>query len=384
MTRQSANPFRAERLGGFIPFIWYGMRFGDWWKLLASGEFGVTLNRLPNALGVTAMAPVSSIMHVLTEAVYRRAAEAIRIEPPVFVLGHWRTGTTLLHNLLACDPAAAFPTTFECTFPGRSLLTRHITGRLIWLFLPKNRPMDDVPVGGDLPFEDEFALAKMGLGTPYRDLAFPRRGAANIRYLDLADLSAEERRKWEETFLWLMQRFQLSHPGKRLVLKSPPHTARIATLLKLFPEARFVHIARNPFDVYPSTYRLWKVLNSRLGLTNPALDDELLPEQILSTLPRMYAAYERDREAVPPGRLVEVRYEELVANPKATLARIYSDLGLGDFAPVVPRMESFLGSVGGHKARQHNLSDIDRRAVAGRWSAYFERFGYRDFLSGVP
>ena len=173
-----------------------------------------------------------------------------------------------------------------------------------------------------------------------------------------------------------MRRLQLAHPGRRLVLKSPPHTARVATLLKLFPEARFIHVCRNPFEIYPSTLKLWKILNSRFGLTNPAKDDAWLPEHVLSTLPRMYEAYERDRVLIAPGRLAEIRYEDLAADPPGTVSAIYSALDMGDFAEIAPKLDAYLAKLAPHVPSPGRLSEADRAAVAERWAAYFHRFGY--------
>ena len=79
------NPFRArpKRVGGYVPFFWYGMRTRHWLKLLASGGFRITYDRIPDVLGVTLLAPLSSAMHYLSEAVFRRRAEAVEVLPPV-------------------------------------------------------------------------------------------------------------------------------------------------------------------------------------------------------------------------------------------------------------------------------------------------------------
>lgn len=371
------NLFRTERLGGFLPFVWYGSRTRDWLALLARGRFDITPNRLPNVLGVTLMSPLSSLMRLVSEALYRRRAEAVEIVPPVFVLGHWRSGTTFLHNLLTCDPSTAYPTTFECVFPDGFLPGERLFGRVLSLFLPGKRPMDDVPMAADAPFEDEFALAKMGLPSPYAALAFPRHGPPPAGHLDIATLPEPQRRAWSAGLLWLLRRVQLAHPGRRLVLKSPPHTARIGMLLELFPEARFVHLCRDPYAIYPSTLKLWKILNSRLGLQNPADDDGWLPEHVLATLPAMYAAYERDRPLIPEGRLAEISYEDLAADPRATLASVYERLGLGDFSRVSPAVDAYLATLGRHEARPHGLAAEDRARVEQRWGFYFDRFGYR-------
>ena len=369
------NPFRATRLGGFLPFFWYGTRVRDWQRMLKAGGYAMTLNRLPNMLGVTLLSPIASGMHYLSEALYGAKAEATEVLPPIFVLGHWRSGTTFLHNLLTLDPAHAYPTTYECVFPGGFLTTESRIGWMLSPFLPSKRPMDDVPLGRDTPFEDEFALAKIGAGSPYFGMMFPDR-PPDLRHLDLELLAEPERAEWSGRMLWLMRRLQLAHPGKRLVLKSPPHTARIASLLRLFPEARFVHVSRNPYEIYPSTLKLWKILNSRLGLTNPARDDVWLPEHVLSTLPRRYDAYWRDRHSIPDGRLAEIRYEDLAGDPSGTVSAIYSALDLGDFAKLSPRIQDYLAKLAPHVASPRQLPTADRAAIAERWSDYFDRFGY--------
>ena len=370
------DPFRVEREGNYVPFFWYGMRTRHWLKLLASGGFRITYDRIPDVLGVTLLAPLSSALHYLSEAVFRRRAKAVEIVPPVFVLGHWRSGTTFLHNLIACDPAMAFPTTLECVFPGGFLVARPVLGRSLSWLLPEQRPMDNMPLATDSPFEDEFALVKLGIGSPYASLAFPRQGPPSPDYLDLSGLTDKARKRWEIGFLWLMRRLQFAKPGRRLIIKSPPHTARIRTLLKLFPDARFVHISRDPYEIYPSTLKLWKVLNSRVGLQHPTNDADWLPEYVLSTLPEMYAAYERDKSLIPPGRHVEIRYEDLISRPKATVDAVYAALDLGDFAPVGRAIDAYLATLGQYRPNTFTLRDCDRRAVEERWSAYFDRFGY--------
>ncbi len=358
-----------------MPFVWYGISAGRWYRLLQANDFDITLNRLPNIVGVSLLSGVVSTVSRISEALFGKRAEATEIIPPVFVLGHWRTGTTFLHNLLTCDPRNAFPTTFQCMFPRSFLISEHTIGLIFSAFLPSQRPMDDIPVGRHKPFEDEFALAKLGLVSPYRALATPDR-PPDLRHLDLVGISEAERQAWDDGFLWYMRRLQFDHPGRRLVLKSPPHTARIGALLKLFPDARFVHIARNPFETFASTINLWKVLNSRLGLRNPPDDDRWLPEYVLSALPRMYQAYERDLPLVKPDRITEIRYEEFVTDPLGTLQQVYKRLGLGEFAPAREASETYLSSLGDHKGAKWQLSQADRDMIAARWGGYFERFGY--------
>ncbi|MDH3579069.1 MAG: sulfotransferase [Hyphomicrobiales bacterium] len=373
--KKRKGPFKVYREGGWLLYFWHGMGIGTWVKLLARGRFDITLNCVPNILTVTLWAPFNSLLYVLSEAIYGRRAEALEITPqPVFVIGHWRSGTTYLHDLLACDPEHGYPTTYQCFFPGHFLLTGG-SGTWFNIFLPKKRPMDNVPVGVDRPQEEEFAFANMGLGTPYITLAWPRHGPADMDYLDLTGLSDAERSRWERDFMWLIRRLAYKNK-KRLVLKSPAHTARIKTLIKLFPDARFIHISRNPLDVIPSTRKLWKALNSVQGLHNPARDDPWLDEFMFSVFERVFARYEKDRELIPPSNLVELAYEDLAASPKKELKAIYEKLELGDFASAEPGVDAYLAAQDGFQQSVYELTKAQRAEILKRCGPYMKRFGY--------
>jgi hypothetical protein len=112
--------------------------------------------------------------------------------------------------------------------------------------------MDNVKFGFAEPREDEFALCSItGRALPVA-WAFPHRADHYGRYLTLRDASASEVAEWKSALLWLVRKLSFKY-GRPLVLKSPGHTCRIRLLLELFPQARFVHIHRNPYDVFRST-----------------------------------------------------------------------------------------------------------------------------------
>ena len=118
------------------------------------------------------------------------------------------------------------------------------------------------------------------------------------------------------------------------MLKSPPHTCRIRVLLEMFPKAKFVHIVRDPYVIFPSTVNLWKRLYRDEGLQVPTYEG--LEEHVFTTFTRMYDAFDRDRDLIGPGQFCEVRYEELVADPMEQMRRVYEELELGDFESVRP------------------------------------------------
>ncbi|GBF26124.1 hypothetical protein MnTg02_01161 [bacterium MnTg02] len=370
--------FKVHRKGGWLLYIWHGMRFGTWWGLLKRGNFDVTLNCIPNILTVTLFSPVNSLLYHISEALFaRRVAETEIIEPLVFVLGHWRAGTTYLHELLACDPAFGFPNTYECTFPDHFILSEPAVARWFDVFLPKKRPMDNMAAGYDRPYEDEFALCNLGMPSPYMFLAWPRQGPADEDYLDLRDISGAERRAWIAGFETLLKRITFRQK-KPLILKSPTHTARVRTLIESYPNARFIYIARDPYKVYASTINVWKTMNSVQGLHNPARDDVWLDEFVMKTFVRMFRAYDEDRALVPRENLVEIKYEDLVADPVGNLKRIYDQLRLGDFSRAEPYVTDYLSQTGDYQTNVWEMTASRRREIRARWADYIDRFGYGD------
>ena len=117
---------------------------------------------------------------------------------PIFIIGHWRTGTTLLHELLWLDGRQRCPTTFECFTPNNFLISETLLKPWSGFTLPRRRPPDNMQMGWDLPQEDEFALCNMGVPCPYWGIAFPNQPRQADDYFELDRLDAFQRRRWQQ------------------------------------------------------------------------------------------------------------------------------------------------------------------------------------------
>ncbi len=356
------------------PRFWHGMPLGVWLTLVAQHRARAAFSRWGLMATVTAAAAFNSLAESFSEARFRRRLRKQPATPaPVFIIGHWRSGTTLLHEMLMHDDSFCCPTTYQCFAPGHFLLTDPLLPSILQWLIPSKRPMDDVATGWSRPQEDEFALANMGAPSPYRRMAFPNSSSNQPEGLDLSLLPTIEVAVWQRTMRRFLRLLAVRDP-RRPVLKSPPHTARMGMLLEMFPDARFLHVVRDPFVVFPSTMRLWRSLHAVQSMQVDAGDR--LEEYVFAAFEEMYAAFERDRSLVPADRLYEIRYEDLVADPVARMQDVYEKLSLGDFQRMRMPFTQLATSMKHYRTNTYQNDPRIVAEVSRRWKPFLDRYGY--------
>jgi len=350
------------------------MRMRTWLGLLAKNRCAVHPLKLGLAGTITAFAASNSINYRLQNLLFGKRLESVELKQPIiFILGHWRSGTTYLHELMSLDSRFASPNTIQCFAPAMFLMYGRLIERWLNFIMPRNRPMDNMQMGFQKPQEDEFALSNMGQPSTYLRMAFPNHDFTDNDYLDLRELSPEELAQWKATLDQFLKMVTLQE-DKPLILKSPTHTGRIAFLAEMFPEAKFIHIARDPYDVYPSSIRLWQTMDEVQSLQVSKNVD--YSEYVFRSFERMYDAYNDGVKNVAPDRICQTRYEDMVRDPVGELGRIYAELDIADYDQVRPRIEAATEESKNYKKNQHQMDDETRREVNRRWGDYFERYGY--------
>lgn len=351
------------------------MRLGAWLPLLARNRFRVQPGRLPMAGAATVFAAVNSVLAGVSHLLYSRRIRKVEInEPPLFIIGHWRSGTTFMHELVSLDDRFTAPTTCQCLLPHHFLLTEWwLTHFFNWV-VPQRRSMDNVELSWHSPQEDEFALLNLGTASPYARMAFPLHPAPWSEYLNMSDVPAVELEAWSESLLMFLRRVAYRNPG-RLALKSPTHTGRIALLATLFPGAKFIHMTRDPYALFPSTMRLWKSLDV-IQAFQVGDYDEALREYVFQSMRRMYDGFRAGRSAIADDAIYEIRYEDLAADPVGQLAAAYKHLDLGGFDQVRAAAAQFTADKSDYRPSRHQLDEPTRAAIAEHWADYFEQFGY--------
>lgn len=336
---------------------------------------GVDARHLPT-LAVAAASALLRAPFSLAETAWVTAARRRDgpLPAPVFILGHWRSGTTHLYNLLSRDPQFGFIPPVAVGLPWDMLGLGAVLRPLLERALPERRYIDNVAVRPDSPQEDEIALANMSPLSFYHGLYFPRRFEENLRRgLYHEGCSPAETERWRRRFVHFLGKVALSQGGRRLLIKNPVYSARVAMLREIWPDARFIHIHRDPRAVFVSTVHFYRTLLDKLALQPHGHID--VEQVVLDHYPRIMQALLDDTAGLPADRFAEVAFETFEREPLAEAARLYRTLGLPGYEAAEPRFRAYLGEVRGYAKNRFQLSDAGRERVERRWQPFVARWG---------
>jgi len=336
--------------------------------------------------------PVVASFHALCfflDGILFPGLHRVRVEAPVFLVGHARSGTTLLHRLMSRD-GDRFSSflLYELYFP--SLLQKKTIRALArldraqlggfferrvqaWEKRRYGKTQDMHAMGLTQPEEDDF-LFYWSCASGTWMLKLPAMGEIDFYHLDR---EPERRRRRVQRFYADCIRRQLYLNGTdRIHLCKAPHFAgRVASLIESFPDARIVVTMRNPNETIPSLLKLMKVGYQLRGWDEPRMARSL---GVLAA--QAFHTYKHPLEVLakhPETRHAIVDYRELVAEPKRTVAEVYEALGI----PLTP---GFAAVLDGEQARakkhetghSYSLAEfgLDADAIEHELAELFERY----------
>lgn len=337
-----------------------------------SGLPGRVLEGMAIGLAAVGRWPFSTAERLLMEPKLPKLED---MPPPVFILGHWRSGTTHLYNIMCESGDWGFVPPVATGLPWDLFGLARAFRPLLEKALPEHRYIDNIPVTPTSPQEDEIAIANMSDISFYHGIYFPQAFAQNLkRGLFFDGCTTADIRGWRKQFTYFLRKLYLYQGERPLLIKNPVYTGRFAMLREMFPEAKFVHIHRNPYDVFVSMRNFYKKLLKEFALQGYEHVD--IDETILSVYERMMTQYLHDAEETPAGRLAELRYDDLDADPLAAVARVYKELDLGGFEGAQGKFESYLASVATFEKNKFEYSDEAAARVEARLKPFIERWGY--------
>lgn len=313
---------------------------------------GLKLNRpAPSRWSVSLLVGLSGLLIEplawLQSVLWSQRLKRVQLpQDPIVVIGHWRSGTTYLHQLLACDPSLATARNALIMAPQAALLLKPLLRVLMRCWMTPVRPIDAVPWNPDDPQEDEVGVARLTIDTHMAGMAFPRAYGFHFRRSALG---------WSRRFerQWLhFTRLTWLHDGagkSGLLIKNSVHTARVDLLLKHFPRARFVLLRREPIDSIRSLVQVKQRLGDLVGL-QPIPDALTQVEDTVAAHRQLLEAFAVARHRIPPDQLLELDYNDLVRHPLASVKRIYDSFALASWSQAEAPLQACIARAGSYRA----------------------------------
>ncbi|MBN1307392.1 MAG: sulfotransferase [Chitinispirillaceae bacterium] len=300
----------------------------------------------------------------------KKIQNALCPRDPVVIVGHWRSGTTFLHQIFNSLPAFKTPSMIETGMPGSFFISKKILSPILRMMLPPKRSTDNISLTLDEPQEDEFALFRATTFSPVERLVFPEKSDFFLN--SRCDFMPPDalRHEWNKTLTIFCKKLSMQNKG-RVVLKNPFHSTRIVYLKQLFPRAKFIHIYRNPTEVIPSTIRMWKIEGDRnalrKGCTTPTLDRAIsIYDTILSTI-------KRDLQRLPAHDYCTIRFEDLEDRPVDTIRHALNSIGITLSGEHLRHLDRFITSLKHYKKNSYHLSKEQRDRIRFRLKHHIPR-----------
>ena len=353
---------------------YFGTSLSNWLHLLWENK-GVDIKVIPYALVITLVIVILSPARYITNIILKSRIRKIEVKPsPIFIMGHWRSGTTFLHNLISSSGKFGYINTFESFFPDFSLFVRgekSLFGRFARKTTIK-RLQDNVDVNVmDSPAEEETAIANKTHNSFYHGLIFRRAYKASFKKYMLIDNPAGEG-VWKKNYENIMRQMT-AVTDKRLLIKNPFNMTKIKLLLDLYPDAKFIYIYRNPYDVYLSTKNLHKKMAVK---ALQRIDEDVMNNFILDSYVKIMERFKRDVSLIPTGNITSVRYEDIECDPLGELQRVYKDIGLEDFENDKVHFQAYLDSVSNYKKNSYSDETAETEKISNVLGSFIKEMGY--------
>lgn len=295
---------------------------------------------------------------------------------PVFVLGHWRSGTTHLHYLLTQDKQFSYLENFQAFFFRVALISKTFMKPVLNFFMPGTRPQDNIKIDASAPSEEEHPLTNLTEKSGMQTFFFPKNRSYYDKYNIFKGTSEKEKAIWKKTYHWMLQNIAFyTDPKKKLLLKNPHSMGRIEVLLEMYPEAKFIHIHRDPYDVFNSNIHLYgKAIKTQFL---QELSDEEIEKRVIYSYETSMGKFMEDYNKIPEANRIEISYDDLSNQPLETMENIYNTISLGDYQEVKPSLESYLQKEKNYKRNKFTEIRPDLlKQINERWKFVFDHYGY--------
>lgn len=351
----------------------FGYGTFNWLTVLYKNKFRIEPAEIPKVLWITLSILSTNVFRIYEKVRFNKAVSKVTIKEPVFILGYPRSGTTFLHYLISKDEQFSYCATYQVLMPNIFLTMGSFLEKLLRGILPKTRLMDNMKMGTTLPKEEEFAMSALSDASMINGFYFPKNIMKYFKRYVLFTDDKKYENEWKKKYLFFLKKVSLRQ-SKRLLLKSPFNTGRIKQILEIFPDAKFIHIHRNPYEVYYSNEKLYEAILPAFAFHEAG--NEEIEKFIFDSYKSTYKKYFNDIMLIPSGNITSISYEELVASPMVTLKKIYEQVGLENFDKASPQIEFELSTYKNYKTNHHIMDEKTNNKMFSEWEEVCMKFGY--------
>jgi hypothetical protein len=308
------------------------------------------------------------------DALYEQAIKDMAIEEdPVFITGHWRSGTTHLHYLLSLDTEHfAYPTNYQCFFPTVFLTLDEMswTYRLIKKLMGKRtRLIDNMEFALTSPQEEEWMyLPEGGYSYLFETLVFPWTAVSDPQAI--LQLSNDQQTR-DITLRIFKKLTYASH--KRILSKSPGHFSRVPLLKEIFPSSKFIFLVRNPYEVVISTMNTKKILTNILSMQKKSMMDITATAKFLEFY---FSVMHQHIALLKENQYIILKYEDLIELPIKYIQHIYRVFNLHYSDQHHKRLIAYLEAHKDYKRNEFHVTPQMKDIIYTECKGIFEKYGY--------
>ncbi len=344
-----------------MAYLIAGMRLPGFLKLIRKNGMSIAPKYLARFLFLFQNGIWASIFHKKEKKLFAQKIKQQQLpDDPVIIIGHWRTGSTFLHQLLNLDKQFVSSNLFQGSIPDSFLTSRKSYEPIMGRVLKGTRPMDQVKVGLDEPLEDEYALFRLSAYSPLENLIFPKSDQYFLKSFPGFLPEGEKLKQWKNALIHFYKKLTLENQ-KTILIKNPFHSLRMNLLNEIFPNARYIHIIRHPYKVVPSTIRMWNIVGTQNAMNNkwkkPGTKD------VTEVLSEIETKIKNDTKYLPENRYCLIKFEDLENDPIKLVQSIYNDLNLDFSDDFNDSLIQFLLSVKNYKKNIYTLPQDDKEII---------------------
>jgi omega-hydroxy-beta-dihydromenaquinone-9 sulfotransferase len=341
------------------------------------GNGGVDREYLPQALSIATASFLTIPLKIFENVKFSQKIADTQLEfPPIFIIGHPRSGTTYFQYLMSLDPNLGYLENWQAMRGSEIFLSnQELAKRWADSNYPRKRISDGVMMFANSPAEEEYPLANACPYSFYTWFYFPKNMRKIFQNFVLFEgVDQQIISEWKRAYTKMLKRITLSANGKRLILKNPINTARVKILLSMFPDAKFIHIYRNPYSIYASTNTLYKKIVRVLGLQT--INEAELEENIIFIYKQMMEKFLVDKSSIPPENLIEIKYEDFIGNEIQHFKQIYEQFKLLDFEQAEAEFKKYIKSQANYKTNKYTLDEETIKKITEEWRFTIEKWQY--------